>query len=184
MASPAGDNTSERRFPMFPRKYAGSIPGRTAGEFAPGQEWNGALIIKSEVGSIYIQESISSALFCRINTNFSNYRIYTQFLRNETSFSFWIFRMTLLNLKVFKTLNMWQITSIYLFIHISCSYHMDWACRSTGLNPCRVLINSFKLYHFWQNPHFPFKLHVVGFGLIPDREAAKFMKHQKIHSQR
>lgn len=76
-------------------------------------------------------------------------------------FSFWIFRMTLLNLKVFKTLNMWQITSIYLFIHISCSYHMDWACRSTGLNPCRVLINSFKLNHFWQNPHFPFKLHVV-----------------------
>lgn len=98
-------------------------------------------------------------------------------------FSFWIFRMTLLNLKVFKTLNMWQITSIYLFIHISCSYHMDWACRSTGLNPCRVLINSFKLYHFWQNPHFPFKLHVVGLGLIPDREAAKFMKHQNTHSK-
>lgn len=38
MASPAGDNTSERQFPMFPRKYAGSIPGRTAGEFAPGHE--------------------------------------------------------------------------------------------------------------------------------------------------
>lgn len=88
MAYPACDNTSERRFPMIPRKYARSIPGRTAGEFAPGQEWNGALIIKSEVGSIYIQESISSALFSRINTNFSYYRIYILFLRNEMGFYF------------------------------------------------------------------------------------------------
>lgn len=44
-------------------------------------------------------------------------------------FSFSISRMTFLNLKVFKTLNMWQIISMYLFIHISCSFF----CISHGL---------------------------------------------------
>lgn len=93
--------------------------------------------------------------------------------------------MTLLNLKVFKTLNMWQITSIIIFVYtyqLFISYGLGLSINGVESMPC--FNQFFQTLSFLTESSFPFKLHVVGFGLIPDREAAKFMKHQNTHSNR